>query len=87
MGANLPLVASCERSVTGDDQKIHITLNWQGKIKVPLVAGMLEKHAEGENHSTIQPYRNQRLNQTGYSGQAQLECVMPFHQIASIDVE
>ena len=37
LGANLPLVASCERAVTGDDRQIHITLNWQVKIKVPLV--------------------------------------------------
>ncbi|TCH62908.1 DUF2505 family protein [Acinetobacter sp. ANC 4862] len=48
LGANLPLHANCERSVTGDDLQIHITLNWQVKIKVPLIAGMLEKHAEGE---------------------------------------
>ena len=48
LGANLPLEANCERSVTGDDQQIHIILNWQVKVKVPLVAGMLEKHAEGE---------------------------------------
>jgi hypothetical protein len=48
LGANLPLQANCERFVTGDDKQIHITLNWQVQIKVPLVAGMLEKHAEGE---------------------------------------
>ncbi|WP_407308461.1 DUF2505 family protein [Acinetobacter sp.] len=48
LGANLPLQANCERSVTGDEKQIHITLNWQVQIKVPLVAGMLEKHAEGE---------------------------------------
>ena len=39
LGANLPLEASCDRSVTGDDQV---------KVKVPLIGGMLEKHAEGE---------------------------------------
>ena len=48
LGANLPLQANCERFVTGDDTQIHITLNWQVQIKVPLVASMLEKHAEGE---------------------------------------
>lgn len=48
LGANLPLQANCERFVTGDDKQIHIILNWQVQIKVPLVAGMLEKHAEGE---------------------------------------
>jgi len=40
--------ASCDRSVTGDDQQIHIKLDWQVKVKVPLIGGMLEKHAEGE---------------------------------------
>ena len=48
LGANLPLEANCNRSITGDADKIHISLNWQVKVKVPLVAGMLEKHAEGE---------------------------------------
>ena len=48
LGANLPLEANCERLVTGNEQQIHITLNWHVKVKVPLVAGMLEKHAEGE---------------------------------------
>lgn len=48
LGANLPLEASCDRSVTGDDQQIHIKLDWQVKVKVPLIGGMLEKHAEGE---------------------------------------
>ena len=48
LGANLPLEASCERFVTGDDQQINIRLDWQVKVKVPLVGGMLEKHAEGE---------------------------------------
>lgn len=48
LGANVPLVANCERSVTGDDQQIHLTLNWEVKVKVPLVAGMLERHAESE---------------------------------------
>nr|WP_174506547.1 DUF2505 family protein [Acinetobacter sp. Marseille-Q1620] len=48
LGANLPLEASCDRFVTGDDQQIHISLAWLVKVKVPLVSGMLERHAEGE---------------------------------------
>ena len=48
LGANLPLEASCERFVTGDDQKIHIKLDWSVKVKVPLIGGILERHAEGE---------------------------------------
>ncbi|CAB1216078.1 DUF2505 family protein [Acinetobacter bouvetii] len=48
LGANLPLEANCERAVTGNDQQVHITLNWHVKVKVPLISGMLEKHAEGE---------------------------------------
>ncbi|MDM1492140.1 DUF2505 family protein [Acinetobacter indicus] len=48
LGANLPLEARCARSVTGNDQQIQIQLNWTVKVKVPLIGGMLEKHAEGE---------------------------------------
>ena len=48
LGANLPLVATGERRVTGDAEKIEIQLNWTVKVKVPLIGGMLEKHAEGE---------------------------------------
>ena len=48
LGANLPLEAYCERSVTGDQNQINILLNWQVKVKVPLLGGILEKHAEGE---------------------------------------
>ena len=48
LGANLPLEARCERQVTGDDQHVSFELNWTVKVKVPLVAGMLERHAEGE---------------------------------------
>ncbi|OTG83796.1 DUF2505 family protein [Acinetobacter sp. ANC 4648] len=48
LAANLPLDASCDRTVTGDDQKIHLKLDWSLKVRVPLIAGMLEKHAEGE---------------------------------------
>ncbi len=46
--ANLPFDASCQRSITGDDNQLNITLDWQVKVKVPLISGMLEKHAEGE---------------------------------------
>jgi hypothetical protein len=48
LGANMPLEANCERLVTGDEQKIHISLNWHVKVKVPLISAMLEKHAETE---------------------------------------
>ncbi|WP_089603672.1 DUF2505 family protein [Acinetobacter piscicola] len=48
LGANLPLVASCSRSVTGDDNQVNIKLDWDVKVKVPLIGGLLEKHAEGE---------------------------------------
>lgn len=48
LGANLPLEASCLRTVTGNDQQINIKLDWQVKVKVPLIGGLLEKHAEGE---------------------------------------
>ena len=48
LGANLPLAASCNRSVTGDDNQVNIKLDWDVKVKVPLIGGLLEKHAEGE---------------------------------------
>ena len=48
LGANLPLEAKGERSVTGNHEKIDIQLNWTIKVKVPLIGGMLEKHAEVE---------------------------------------
>jgi hypothetical protein len=48
LGANLPLVATAERDVEGNSEKIDITLTWTVKVKVPLFGGMLEKHAEGE---------------------------------------
>ena len=48
LGANLPLEAKGERSVTGDGDKLDVTMVWTVKVKVPLVGCMLEKHAEGE---------------------------------------
>lgn len=48
LGANLPLQAKGERTVTGDSDTLHVTMVWTVKVKVPLVGGMLEKHAEGE---------------------------------------
>jgi len=48
LGANLPLEATAERTVKGDSQKVDLTLTWTVKVKVPLIAGMLERHAEGE---------------------------------------
>ena len=46
--SNLPIEAKCQRAVTGDEQQIQFQLNWTVNVKVPLVGGMLEKHAEGE---------------------------------------
>lgn len=48
LGANLPIEANCQRAVTGDDRQIQFQLNWTVKVKVPLLGGMLEKHAEAE---------------------------------------
>ena len=48
LGANLPLEAKAERKVVGNGNQLDITLVWTVKVKVPLIGGMLEKHAEGE---------------------------------------
>lgn len=48
LGANLPLEATAERTVKGDGQKVDLILTWTVKVKVPLISGMLERHAEGE---------------------------------------
>lgn len=48
LGANLPLEANCQRAITGNEQQLNIQLDWQVKVKVPLIGGILEKHAEGE---------------------------------------
>ncbi|KGT48325.1 MULTISPECIES: DUF2505 family protein [Acinetobacter] len=48
LGANLPIEAKCQRVVKGDDRQIEFQLDWTVKVKVPLIGGMLEKHAEGE---------------------------------------
>ncbi len=48
LGANLPLKANCARKVTGDEQQVHIQLDWEVNVKVPLIGGLLERHAEGE---------------------------------------
>ncbi|WP_180034481.1 MULTISPECIES: DUF2505 family protein [unclassified Acinetobacter] len=45
---NLPLEASCKRSVSGDTTQVSFNLDWTVKVKVPLIGGLLEKHAEGE---------------------------------------
>lgn len=45
---NLPLKAHCQRQVTGDDSQIQFQLEWSVKVNVPLIGGMLEKHAESE---------------------------------------
>lgn len=48
LAANVPLQAKCQRSVTGDEQQIHIQLTWTINVQVPLIGGVLERHAEGE---------------------------------------
>ena len=48
LGANLPFDAKGERKVTGNGDQLDVTMVWTVKVKVPLVGGMLEKHAEGE---------------------------------------
>ena len=48
LAANLPLDAHCQRFVTGCEQYFDVHLMWSIKIKVPLISGVLEKHAEGE---------------------------------------
>jgi len=48
LGGNLPLKANCARRVTGNEQQIHIHLEWEVNVNVPLVGGFLERHAEGE---------------------------------------
>ncbi|ANF82301.1 hypothetical protein A3K93_08905 [Acinetobacter sp. NCu2D-2] len=48
LGANLPIQANCQRHVTGNDEHVAFHLEWMVKVKVPLIGGMLEKHAEGE---------------------------------------
>ena len=45
---NLPLKANCQRRVTGDDTHVVFHLDWNVNIKVPLIGGMLERHAESE---------------------------------------
>ncbi|WP_353143528.1 DUF2505 family protein [Acinetobacter pragensis] len=45
---NLPLEAQCQRTVTGDESHIRFQLQWTVKVKVPLIGGILEKHAEVE---------------------------------------
>lgn len=48
LGANLPLIATCNRSVKGTDQQINFRLEWTVNVKVPLISGLLERHAESE---------------------------------------
>lgn len=48
LATNLPLEAQADRTVSGNNEKIDIQLLWTVKVKVPLIAGMLEKHAETE---------------------------------------
>ena len=49
LGSNsLPLVAHCDRKIEANGNQLNFTMHWEIKIKVPLIGGMLEKHAEGE---------------------------------------
>lgn len=48
LGANLPLEAKGERHVIADGNNLDVSMTWTIKVKVPLIGGMLEKHAEGE---------------------------------------
>lgn len=48
LGGNLPLHANCARSVTGNAHQTEIHLDWEVNVKVPLIGGLLERHAEGE---------------------------------------
>lgn len=48
LAANLPLKATCQRSIETSEGKIQVILNWEVQVKVPLIGGMLERHAEGE---------------------------------------
>ena len=49
LGSNsLPLVAHCERQFKANGNQLNFSMDWEVKIKVPLIGGMLEKHAEGE---------------------------------------
>lgn len=49
LGSNsIPLEAQCVRKVEDGGDSINFTMNWEVKVKVPLIGGLLEKHAEGE---------------------------------------
>lgn len=48
LAANLPLKAMCYRSIEATQDEIHVILNWEVQVKVPLIGGVLERHAEGE---------------------------------------
>lgn len=48
LGANLPLYATSERHVSGDNHQIDLELHWNVQVKIPLLGAMLEKHAEQE---------------------------------------
>lgn len=49
LGSNsIPLQAHCDRKIQGDANQLTFTMSWEVKVKVPLIGGLLEKHAEGE---------------------------------------
>ena len=45
---NIPLEAHCDRKIEGTSNQLNFTMTWEIKVKVPLIGGLLEKHAEGE---------------------------------------
>ena len=45
---SIPLQAHCDRKIEGGANQLTFTMTWEIKVKVPLIGGLLEKHAEGE---------------------------------------
>lgn len=46
---NIPLEAHCERTIEAvSATQLNFSMTWDVKVKVPLLGGLLEKHAEGE---------------------------------------
>ena len=48
LAANFPLRAQGQRQIRGDENSVQIEATWQVEVKIPLVGGLLEKHAETE---------------------------------------
>ncbi len=45
---NFPFIATGVRHISGNDQAVTIRADWQIQVKIPLIGGLIEKHAEGE---------------------------------------